>query len=381
MKKVYILGRVRGFFSHLIKDKNMEIEFINDKGTYEVNSKLKKFIANLLRKRLIGFWGIFKVLKIKNTEIAADYYLSFNRFVDSDKPYVIYLENPTALCNYSLTCLHSPFVKRRLKRYIEDENLKKIICMSNACENTLQKVLNIPIPEKKIIQIYPYVPRNLLVSEDKIYKRCNDKLSILYIAQGARFRSKGGAEIIHAYIELRKKYEVSLTIITNIKQLDRKILKIIKENDIDLYDFEYTYQQLEHIYMQHTLLVQPSSDDSFGMTVLEGMKAGLPIITSDMYAFKEMVIDGKNGFLLSPAYYFFDKSDMPNPKVWNHRKRTIYSKRINGKLVQDLYNKIELLYKDRSLLFAMSMNSLERAEIVFGRERLITLWNDAIRSY
>ena len=379
MYYIHILGKVRGFFAHLV-EKNIGggIVFTGEKNTYEVNSAIKKIIADMLRTRILGFWGIFKVNKVSNTNDTADYYMSFNRFLKSEKPYVIYLENPTALCNYSLTCLQSPFVKQKLKKLLQDNKLKKIICMSKACETTAENVLGVPIPKEKLTQIYPYVPKNHHVDDTIISKRCqNKKLKLLYIVQGMRFYSKGGLEVIAAYVKLREKYNISLTIITNINQMDKNLIKKIKSiQGMELLEFQYPYCELEKIYASHSVLLQPSSDDSFGMTVLEGMKAGLPIIASKMYAFKEMVTDGVNGFLLPPAYYFFQEDDMPNPDVWNHRRKTIYSCKIDPMLVNALSKKIENLYVNRTLLYSMSKNSLERADSTFGQKDILNRWEN-----
>ena len=189
------------------------------------------------------------------------------------------------------------------------------------------------------------------------------------------FRS--GLEVIAAYVKLREKYNISLTIITNINQMDKNLIKKIKSiQGMELLEFQYPYCELEKIYASHSVLLQPSSDDSFGMTVLEGMKAGLPIIASKMYAFKEMVTDGVNGFLLPPAYYFFQEDDMPNPDVWNHRRKTIYSCKIDPMLVNALSKKIENLYVNRTLLYSMSKNSLERADSTFGQKDILNRWEN-----
>lgn len=62
--------------------------------------------------------------------------------------------------------------------------------------------------------------------------------------------------------------------------------------------------------MNSTLLLHPTSDDSNSLTVLEAMKAGLPIISTKLYAIPEMVKDGVNGFLTEPKYAFFDNNNL-----------------------------------------------------------------------
>lgn len=373
--KVAIVGIVRGFFQHLIYEMAADIEFSCQENTYEVPKKYKIVISKLLKTKLVGVFGIFRVVRCKNLDETADCYLSFNRFMHSDKPYYIFLENPTALCNYSLTCLASPFVKKRLKALINDEKFIKFICMSKACENTVEKVLGVEIPKHKICQIYPYVRENLLVNKVVIQSRSTqESLKLLYVVQGERFFSKGGLEVIKAYKNLRKKYDISLTVITNINKLDPAFVAELEGLGVVLWDFHFSYGDMEQIYATHHILLQPSSDDSFGLTVLEAIKAGLAIISSDLYAFKEMVHNGENGFLVIPSYRFFDEENMPNPSVWNRRKKTIYSGKLNEELVLELCEKIEILHRDREMLQSFSLSSLNYANTEFGKEKLFSKW-------
>lgn len=376
-----IIGQVRGFFKHLMNDMNDGISFVSEGDTYEVASSLKNIIAKILRTRVVGFFGIFRVLNKNDSYDEVDYLLSFNRFARVKKPYIIYLENPTALVNYSLSCLGSPFVTKKINNLIMDDNLKQIVCMSKACESTLTKVLGVDIPKEKITQIYPYVPDNYAVNEEIICSRSKaDELKLLYIAQGSRFKSKGGLEIIEAYTKVRRIVPISLTIITNLEMLDEATNKSIREEGIQLLEFNLNYNELEKIYAEHHVLLQPSSDDSFGLTVLEAMKAGLAIIASDLYAFKEMVENGGNGIVVKPAYRFFDENNIPNPSVWNNREKTIYSGNVNMNLVEELFDAITTLARNRELLSSMSVNSYRKANSEYGKDRLFQQWHDIMNN-
>ena len=89
-----------------------------------------------------------------------------------------------------------------------------------------------------------------------------------------------------------------------------------------------------------------------------------------------MVTDGENEFLLEPKYWFFDQNNIPNPKVWNHRKKTIYSTKIDEKMVQDITDKIRLLYEDREQLERLSMTSFTKAtdDALFGENGIAQKW-------
>lgn len=206
---------------------------------------------------------------------------------------------------------------------LSDKNLKAIVCMSNACESTLEKLL-CEIPKNIMItNIYPYVPNNRFVNENYIVNKCSRKIKCLFIAQGIRFLSKGGLELVYLFERFKNKnIDIELTIISNKSCIDENILnKIYNLDNINLVEFKLSYDELEIIYMEHSILLHPTSDDSFGVTILEAMKYGLPIISTKLYAVPEMVEDGFNGFLTNPKYWFSDENNISNPKVWNNRKK------------------------------------------------------------
>lgn len=47
------------------------------------------------------------------------------------------------------------------------------------------------------------------------------------------------------------------------------------------------------------LYVLPSMDDCLPLTVIEAMQVGLPVVTTDMGAIPDLVVDGVNGFVIS----------------------------------------------------------------------------------
>jgi glycosyltransferase involved in cell wall biosynthesis len=181
-----------------------------------------------------------------------------------------------------------------------------------------------------------------------IKDRCNEEqpVRLLYISQGLRFLSKGALEIVDAFKKLRSSgcTNVTLTMVTSLSEVDLSILNEIKQiKGISLCDFTFTGNDILKLYATHNIYLMPTSDDSFNITVLEAIKAGLPIVGTSLYAIPEMVQDNYNGYLTEPAYYFFDKNNVPNPEVWNHRDSTIYSGTRCGRITNFLFDKENIL--------------------------------------
>lgn len=60
-------------------------------------------------------------------------------------------------------------------------------------------------------------------------------------------------------------------------------------------------QEKREIFMESDLFVLPTQNDAFPLVILEAMRCGLPVISSPIGAIPEMVVDGKNGYIVNPT--------------------------------------------------------------------------------
>ena len=242
---VYWATKLRGFFQHMSTRMN-GVEFKNDHKYYETSKFTEKIKSLLVRSWLFDWIGLFQIVKISEKE--CDCYGSFNRFLDCDKPYFLYLENPTALYHYTLGRISFPTGRKKFKKCLENPNLKYIVCMSDACKSTFERV-NMSIPsDLKINRIYPLIPRNRYVNNELLEQKSTEEtLECLFCAQGRRFITKGGLDVLEAFSNVRKRgCNVQLTIVTKISELDKKTLEQIKKCEgVTLYDFSFTYEEME----------------------------------------------------------------------------------------------------------------------------------------
>lgn len=381
---IYFATRVRGFFKHLFlaEELNSIIEY-NQSSVYELNNWKTKFKNSLGRSKLFDILGIVQIISPDSNDY--DIYGSFNRFLNIGKPYFIYVENPTALYHYRLRRKSSLFGSLRINKALQNPNLKALIFMSNACGSTFEQVCG--IPHNGCIQkvIYPYVPLNPNInSVDQLLQKSKNKtLNLLFIAQGKRFSAKGGFEVIEAFNALKDEgLNLKLRVITSYNDLSEKSISYLKhQKDLIINDFKFSFEEMQQIYANSHVFLIPSSDDSFNLTVLEAIKSGLPVIGSRLYAIPEMVQDDVNGYLCDPHWRFFDENNIPNPKVWNNRNKTLYSGEISNSIVDFLKEKIRFLYKNRDKLFDLSFASYTKARVVpFSCEYIIRQWNELINT-
>ena len=387
LKRIHFATPVRGFFKHLMKDPEVKAEFTSEKGAlYEINGEknLRTILKNIARSWIGDILGFIHTPSV--TSHSCDLYASSNRFLRVDKPYFIYVENPSGLYHYSLARKRSFLGRRKLQMLVGDKNLKAFVCMSKACHDTFEKVC-VEVPDNIILtQIYPLLPDNHLVNERVIEARCRvtEPLKLLYVAQGDAFLSKGFLEILESFRRIKNSgvKNVYITIVTSFDTVDKDLLSLAQNEDgMTVYDFKFDYEGMQKLYAEHSAMIMPTSHDSFNLTILEGIKAGLPVIGSKLYAIPEMVEDGYNGFLCDPSWWFFDKNNIPNPKVWNHRDKTIFSGVRNERVTSFLYDKILQVNNDRELLLRFSMNSLSKStQPPFSHDYIVNQWNELIET-
>lgn len=354
----------RGFLEELYNTEFNNCRFINEKQMTEKTEKNHKILRSIFYSKLFDMIGYIYINKIETSKNAL---ITYNRFLKTNKPYYIICENPTALFHYKLNRNNGIYAKKEIKKRIDDENLKAIICISKACYNTFQEVLG--IQTNKLVQIYPLIKDQRLTlkksSEDK-------QLTCLYIS--SNFELKSGLELLEVSEKIQN---VNFIFVTREKTISKEILNRIKKaSNIQLIEFNLNKKELNSLYLMSDILIHATRQDSFGLVVLEAVKMGLPVLATNMYAIKEMVIDNYNGFLVTPKYQFFDDNDIPNASVWNHRKSTINKTFVDNNIVNFLETKINFYDKNRDKLEEMSKNSFELSQKEFSENSIKGKWDD-----
>lgn len=375
-KWIYCPTKLRGFQKHLLEElrKKYMVE-IRENLFFEKISLRKKILSKIVRSRLADYFGIIQVILAKHEDGLV---FSYNRFIRGSN-YIINLENPTALYHYSLRRNKSFLGKLKIKKELENSELKKIVCISKACYNTASELLNEKVNKDKLLQIYPYIKDKKICFKDLESKTLSQKLNLLFIS--SEFYLKSGKEILK-YMKEMDSNLIKLRIITQTKNIKKEdLLQIKKDKRIELLEFNLSFKELEKIYIKSNILLHLTRQDSFGLVILEAMKYGIPCIGTNIYAISEMIEDGENGFLTKPKFLFFDDRNIPNPKVWNNRKETIYSEDIDEKIVEFLKEKVALYLENRKMLFEHSKNSyLKSINKEFSSEKIKRKWFELLEN-
>ena len=79
-----------------------------------------------------------------------------------------------------------------------------------------------------------------------------------------------------------------------------ELQELIKRLDCSAYVRLCGFRKLEEIYQQYEAYVSASFGETFGITLLEAVGSGLPIVGFDLpYGMQVFVEDGKNGYRIS----------------------------------------------------------------------------------
>lgn len=244
------------------------------------------------------------------------------------------------------------------KEILKRNNCKKIICWTKDTKENLLKMTNDKNVSNKTIIVYPAVPIQKKVKNNK-------KINLLFV--GRYFKEKGGDCAVKVMDNLSKKYKnVSGTIIS--QELDSESLSIIKHNKkIKFFSLMPRQELFAKIFPSASIFIYPGFSDTFGFGFLEAMSFGLPIITVDGIARKEIVENNKNGFLI----------ERENLGELTDKEKLI--------LTEKMLKKTEILIKNKNLRkkmgdYGYNLVKTGRFSIKERNTKLEKIYSDAIKN-
>lgn len=278
-------------------------------------------VRNAMKKILRVFVEGIKLPNVTFTHSNADLVHCARCLLLNKLPWVVDVEH---YWNFSLSdkISYSKIGRSLIEKLLKKEYCKKILPWTHATESTIRKVIKNEQILDKLEVVYPAVP------VPKLKRKKSEKTTLLFI--GRYFYPKGGLFALETFKRLKQKYDIrciliSLTIPNEIKAKYENFTNIYKSVSED-----YLFRE---IYPVSDILVYPGFSDTFGFALLEAMSFGIPIITVDAFARKEIVENGKNGFVIE------------KPKSFN-----VYRiDRKEEKLVEEMAKLTSLLIEDSSL--------------------------------
>jgi glycosyltransferase involved in cell wall biosynthesis len=170
-------------------------------------------------------------------------------------------------------------------------------------------------------------------------------------------RAKGALDVVHAAHRLRHlRGHLRLVLCGGVTdrsfhaELERSIAKLDVNNLIELRGPAYG-EEKEQILASADFLVFPTSYplETFGLVNLEAMRAGIPVIATNVGGIPDVVEHGETGLLIAPGD------------------------------IDALVRSIEIFVEDQALRNSMGRRGRARFEQHFSLDRFATNWSDVLR--
>lgn len=363
--KVYINPGVHPQFEEIIQSPPKGVEyFVNhSKGDHNATSKRKfRTIVAKLHKT-----GLPRMTLIKNGEKYDLIHSTRGIIPLNKKPWVTDIESGAAFAGLDWNALKKPVMQKIIRKFCMSKYCKKILPQSEAAKKSLLENLNCKGFEDKIETLY------LAYRTTKMKRKPSKRVRISFIGRG--FYEKGGNDLQEAFKILDKKYPGKLHL--KYKGLIPEDKKLKLPNVEYLTNIPDPKKFYEEIFGDCDIYVQPTVVDSFGVTILEAMSTGLPIVCTDDFTLPELVQDGYNGFLVKSPAHWYDYR-------FNLKKYAKIVEKRHPETVKQLVDKISILIEKPKLRKKMGKNSFDLVEsgkfsIKERNRRLRAIYSEAVR--
>ncbi|MEM3091032.1 MAG: glycosyltransferase family 4 protein [Candidatus Pacearchaeota archaeon] len=349
------------YYEYLTKNISPIIEYINVKNKNQwIIEDVKKFkmlnkLKRIIKLTIRNFFPWLPNASITFTKkdydlIHCAHCLSINK-----KPWVMDVEYVNQFWAGGITKKQKKIILNLLK----SKYCKKIIAWTEWTKKEILK--EFPEVANKIDVVYPAIPIQ------KINKRDKKEINLLFVSR--RFYFKGGLHALEVMDRLTKKYDkVSALVISDTPK--EIIDKYSKNKKIKFFSVISKEKLFSEVYPKTDILVYPSYTDTFGFIILEALSFGIPIVTVGGQSRKDLISDGKTGFVIKEPEKFNIK-DLENLDTL---KDTI----------KKIEFKTEILIKNDRLRKKISKNALK--EFIVGKfsinkrnKKLEKIYNEALK--
>lgn len=114
---------------------------------------------------------------------------------------------------------------------------------------------------------------------------------------------------------------------------------------VSLLPYTLSRSELYDLLQRHDVLLHPTLQDSFGMVVLEALSCGLPIVATDVYALRELVLDGETGYLFPPSVEYYTATGVANAPLWNTAFESVAPRKADPESVSCMVDAVVRLHE------------------------------------
>lgn len=300
--------------------------------------------------------------------VDCDIYLETgSRVLRTRKEYISYVENGLGVFSYNSKKLH--FLNKKIFQHlVKTKYFKGFVFYSKASKASFEKITEqdcFSISEKIGPVIYPLV-ESCVRKDFKVRRKVGFCSSNFYL--------KGGRELL----EVSRYFpEVKFDIITNISAIHNDDLISIPSN-VNLLPFNMSSKQfIGYAKENWDIFIHPTFFDSFPLVILEMIKSGIPVISTDTFGISEMLLNNRTGILIRNPRNPFSSEFLPKEQGYLGDIIKSYSKRsdIQSSMVKDIIDSVSLLYSEYRSFHDATVN-FSCEENCFHKEIIKNQWVD-----
>lgn len=322
------------YYKSIIKY-NREVEYLNTNKKTGIIVNKNKFIYFDKSKKIIRYLLEKVPLPIPNAHYTKDnnfdlihsaHCLSLNK-----SPWVADIEFINQMWG------SIPQTKLRItivRKLISSVHCKKIIAWTETTKKDIIKMF--PEIRDKVDVVYYALP---IQNKDK-----KESKDITLFFSGRHFYAKGGLHAVEIMDRLTKKYKEVRGIING--AIPKEIIDKYGSNKKLEFHQLMPHKDILKLYKKADILVYPGYSDSFGFVFMEAMSFGIPIITVDGYSRREIIGDGKHGFIIKRP-----KEIIRGTSIYGYENT-----------IKEMVKKTELLIKDKQLRKVMGMECIKEVK-------------------
>lgn len=276
-----------------------------EKGKIESISTIGFVPKGIFQQIISPFWLTF-ILPQYLKKYNIDLYFSPNHFLPLRKiksKSIIVIHDVFHRVNKN----YHPFYYRKYVDFFLPKAIKNselIITISESSKKDILKFYN--VPEEKIKVIYPaadeiFQEKELSIEDKEKYKTKYSLPDQFILYAGVLEERKNIEGIIKIADLLKDKTEIPILLFGKIGHRGEKYLREIKKRKNIRYEGFIESPDLSYIYNLAKIFLFPSFYEGFGLTALEAMQSGLPVVASDTSSLPEVI--GSRGIMHNPNDY------------------------------------------------------------------------------
>lgn len=270
--------------------------------------------------------SIKKIIKEIKPDIINAHYLTSYGFIGS----LVKGKIPLVVSTWGTDILVTP-KKNIAYKLLTEFVLKKSDLITSDSDYMSKEILNLKAREERVLT----VPMGVSLSEANI-SNSKENRENLFLSMRTLCENSNVECILDAFKLVLEKYDDSKLIITNSGSSEEKILKYIKELNIeDKVEFLgfINREKLFELLNNGLSFISIPTSDSTSVTLLESMLCGALPIVSDLPANKEWIDNNVNGLILSN----FDSKELSKLMIKSIEDKELIesSRKINKKIIMD----------------------------------------------